>query len=162
MQFTEVVDTLALNAHITHAQQAIRAEHGTGASRWLAQQAGISQRTARRWLSAELPRSRTDIVARLANRLFTAAQRLRTAQSIDFGAVAVTYDGHHEGTRHIGPVTVDPALARDLATVATHLETGSLPAAADALSTAALTAYSPGLEDTLAVDQYDHGVDVTP
>ncbi|WNV86644.1 hypothetical protein [Umezawaea sp. Da 62-37] len=162
MQFAEVVDTLALNAHITHAQHAIRAEHGKTASRWLAAQAGISQRTARRWLSTDLPRSRTDTVARLANRLFTAAQRLRTAHSIDFGAVAVTYDGHHEGTRHIGPVPVDPALAHDLHTVATHLETGSLAAAADALSVAALAAYSPGLEDTLAVDQYDHGIDITP
>jgi hypothetical protein len=162
MQFTEIIDSIARTASITYAQEAIRAEHGKGASRWLAQEAGISQRTARRWLSTSLPRSRTDVVARLANRLHIAARRLRAAESVDFGAVAVVYDGQHEGTRHIGPVAVDDALARDLGTVAGYLETGSLAAAADAMSGAALAAYSPGLEDTLAVEEYDHGIDIEP
>ncbi|MDT8916222.1 hypothetical protein [Amycolatopsis sp. PS_44_ISF1] len=160
-----VVQHIAQGARVDHAQAAIRTVHGKHASRWLAAQAGISPRTARRWLSSAAPTGRTrailDAAATAGGATGLAAQRLRTAETIDVGTVAVSYDGDDEGNRRVGEITVEGDVANYLITTARDLEAHNLEGAADAFSNAIMSGYDPGLEDTLQVEAVEF-VDVSP
>src|SRR5699024_3505487 len=107
MEFSEVVASLARGAGVVHAQAAIRAAHGRSAARWLAQEQGISPRTARRWLSGGYPRSRARAITDAARGLGAgpiAAQRIAHASALTVGKVRVAYRGEasDEGARRLG------------------------------------------------------------
>lgn len=147
---------------VREAQSILRQQLGNGASRWVADEAGIAPRTARRWLSSSAPRSRHSSIIELALSLVgqqgAAAARLRglaaTGGTISVGTVPVAYGSRGEGSRHIGAVMVDEWMADDLLATATALDRGDLAAAADAFSDAVIAGYSHGLEDTLAVAEW--------
>lgn len=160
MNFSQVVTHTANRARVHHVQAAIRQQHGTGSTRWIAAETGVSQRTARRWMSTAAPVSRIPVIMELATREAIAAQRFRGATAIDVGAVAVEYDGEDQGDRNIGHLDVDDHTAAYLEQAAAALEEGDLAAAADAFSSAVIGGYSPGLEDTLSVSDYTSGVEI--
>lgn len=157
MNFGDIVRTLARTARADDVQAAIRHQYGKGATRWVAAEAGISPRTARRWMSDSPPRSRIPVLVGLLAANNVAAQRLRTARSISAGTVAVSYDDLDQGSRSIGDLDVDDAMADELAMAADALDEGDLAAAADAFSDAVIMGYSDGLQETLTVSEYDEG-----
>lgn len=163
--FAQFMQRIAAGIHPTHAQAALRAVHGRGASRWLADYAGISPRTARRWLSDAYPRGRAAAIteaARAASVPAAAAARIRTAEQILIdGPVEVYYVGEPQGQRNIGDLTVTPAMAAYLDRCATDLESGKLEAAAEAFSNAVMNGYEVGLENTLAIEDFDT-IDIAP
>jgi hypothetical protein len=156
--FAEIVRTLARRAGVPEAQAAIRAVHGTGATRWVAEQAGIAARTARRWMSVTPPPARRQAVVDLALRWLpnhVAARVLRGAgDTVAVGTVRVAYDGADQGLRSVGEVDVD------LAPVADALESGDVEHAEQALSDTVMEGYEPGLSDTLQVVDYVDGLTV--
>lgn len=163
--FAPFVQRTAAGIQPAHAQAALRAVHGRGASRWLADHAGISPRTARRWMSPGYPRGRAAAIveaALAANTAAAAGARIRGATHILIdGPVEVYYDGEPQGQRNIGDLQVTPAMAAYLDRCATDLASGKLEAAAEAFSNAVLNGYEAGLEATLAVEELDN-VDVAP
>lgn len=158
MTFSDVVNELARTARVDHAQAAVRAAYGRQATRWVADQAGVSPRTARRWMSAAPPAGRARVIIGLVDAAAVAAQRLRTATSISVGTVAVTYDDRDEGSRVIGDLDVDGYMDAELDAAAAALEEGDMAAAADAFSNAVIGGYAAGLQDTLTVSDYGDGV----
>ena len=165
MQFPEVVASLARGSGVTHAQAAIRAAHGRGAARWLAQEQGISQRTARRWLSGSYPRSRASAIVDTAGGLGAAAlaaQRLAGASTIVVGKVQVSYrgDNRNEGARRIGRVPVRGIAAEHLGDAVKDLLGGQPQRAADAFSDAVISGYDDGLEEALSISEYSDGVEL--
>jgi hypothetical protein len=162
VDFAGVARRLEASATVGHAQDIIRGVHGRHASRWLAEEAGISARTARRWLSGAPPRGRAGAILAAARSLTNtygiAAARLRGLAAagghIHVGTVAVAYETQDEGSRTIGDLAVDEWMAEDLAAAADALDRGDLAAAADAFSDAIIGGYSHGLEDTLTVTEY--------
>lgn len=161
MNFRQIVNDLVRTARIDHVQAAIRAEHGKGATRWIAERAGISQRTARRWMSSAPPPTRAGAIVALIAGEAIAAARIRTATHISVGAVAVEYDGADEGTRVIGELDVTGFMDNELDNCAAALEEGDWDAAADAFSDAVIAGYSEGLQDTLSVFDYQDGVSLS-
>ncbi|WP_199443450.1 hypothetical protein [Umezawaea beigongshangensis] len=159
MTFAEIVRTLARRAGVPDAQAAIRAVHGAGATRWVAEQAGIAARTARRWMSVTPPAARRQAVVDLALRWLpnhVAAGVLRGAGgTVEVGTVRVAYDGADQGLRTVGEVDVD------LVPVADALESGDVEHAEQALSDTVMEGYEPGLSDTLQVTDYVDGLTVT-
>lgn len=160
MQFTEVLQSIATRASVANAQQAIRATHGRGASRWLADTAGISRRTARRWLSGAYPRGRRAEIVAAARDLGAgalAAPAIAAASKIDVGQVRVFYraNGRDEGTRHIGSVTPGHGYSEQCAAA---LIAGSGADAEEAFSDAVISGYEDGLEETLSISDYQDGV----
>lgn len=147
---------------VREAQTILRQQLGNGASRWVADEAGIAARTARRWLSSSAPRARHSAIVELALTLVgtqgAAAARLRglaaSGGTISVGTVAVAYEDRDEGSRHIGSVMVDEWMTDDLQAAADALDRGDLAAAADAFSDAVVAGYSHGLEDTLTVAEW--------
>jgi hypothetical protein len=158
MNFREVVTNLSRTANVRHAQAALRAAYGKGATRWIAEQAGVSPRTARRWMSATPPAGRVAVIIALLAGEAIAAQRIRHAAGISVGTVAVAYDERDEGSRFIGDLDVDTYMAQELEAAANALEEGNWDAAADAFSDAVIAGYSDGLQDTLSVWDYGDGV----
>jgi len=126
------------------AAAAIKRVHGRGASRWLAQQAGISQRQAQRRLSGQAAsgRGRGPQVEDLAEPEALSAEALMSATAIDAGHVDVTYNGKSQGTRKVGLVNIDGALKGELTEVANMLMDGDDAGAEQALSDALLGAYT--------------------
>jgi hypothetical protein len=158
MNFRELVTDLARGVNVRHAQAAIRAAYGKSATRWIAEQAGVSQRTARRWMSSAPPAGRTGVIVALVPREAATAQRIRHAAGISVGTVAVSYDERDEGSRFIGDLDVDTYMASELDAAADALEEGNWDAAADAFSNAVIAGYADGLQDTLSVWDYGDGV----
>jgi hypothetical protein len=158
MNFREVVTGLARTATVHHAQAAIRAEHGRHATRFIAEQAGVSPRTARRWMSSAPPAGRVTVIAALVPGEAVAAQRIRAASSVSVGTVDVAYDDDDQGPRTIGELDVDSYMASELDHAAAALEEGRWDAAEDAFSAAIIGGYSDGLQDTLSVADYRDGV----
>lgn len=166
MDFRGIVGVLGARLSVAQAQDIIRSVHGRGASGWVADTAGISRRTARRWLSSASPRARAGAIGDLALQTVgtfgIAAARLRGMArgggTISVGRVAVAYDSDEQGDRTIGDVTVDEWMADDLEAAADALDNGDLEAAAGAFSDAVMGGYSHGLEDTLTISDYTSGV----
>jgi hypothetical protein len=86
---------------------AVRQAHGKGASRWIAGQAGVSQRTAQRWLAGTQQPSKTTAarlgkLSKSADRRIVAA-RLRKIRTVTPGHVGVVSksDGRPDGYRHL-------------------------------------------------------------
>lgn len=163
MHFSEVVQSIARRAGVAEAQAVIRALHGRGASRWLADAAGISRRTARRWLSTGYPRGRAAQILDTARDLGAAAlaaQVLPQVSTIDVGSrVPVFYKPTRrgEGTRDIHAVTP----GRDyLDQCAADLLAGAADAAEEAFSDAVISGYEDGLEETLGIEEYPSGVTI--
>ncbi|MGW7537814.1 hypothetical protein [Amycolatopsis sp. NPDC054798] len=174
MTFEDLIPHIAAAARPEHAQAVIRALHGRHASRWLATHAGLAPRTARRWLSTRYPggRKREITAAAVAAAVeafggdagarYLAAQRLRTAQSIDVGSVEVDYDDEPQGRRTIGHRNVDAISSRYLASAAGYLEAGLLDEAAYKVSDAVVNLYEHGLENTLQIAEYSQGIEIRP
>nr|WP_012476924.1 hypothetical protein [Streptomyces sp. 44030]ABC67356.1 putative DNA-binding protein [Streptomyces sp. 44030] len=149
MNFSDIVTDLAQRAKIEDAQRAIRVAHGTGASRWVAEEAGISARTARRWLGSSPPAARAAVISALAARLIVAAQVMRRSTgTVNVGTVSVSYDEDDQGSRYIGEVEID------LDPIAGALEEQEEGYAGELFSTAVMEAYQPGLSDVLDIDAY--------
>jgi hypothetical protein len=168
----------AIVQDVSQAQAIIRAVHSRHASAWLADEADISRRTARRWLSSQAPRSRGPAIIAAARAViasngaaairavltpdgFVAAiirALIAAGGSITVGRVEVAYDGQDEGDRMIGSVDVDEWMAGDLAAAADALDAGDLQGAADAFSDAIIGGYDHGLEDTLSITDYPDGI----
>jgi hypothetical protein len=161
VNFRDIVDHVARSADVTIAQTAIRAQHGTHAARWLADEAGISPRTARRWMSSAPPASRVPNIVNHAARNMVAAHIFRVATSIDVGVITVEYDQEDQGTRGpIGTVRVDTEVAGYLGAAASALEAQQYDAAAEDFSNAVVNGYEPGLEDALEIVDYDDVISV--
>lgn len=147
---------------VREAQSILRQQLGAGASRWVADEAGIAPRTARRWLSSSAPRARHGAIIELALNVVgtqgAAAARLRglaaTGGRITVGTVPVAYGDRDEGDRAIGTVVVDQWMVDDLLAAANALDLGDLAAAAEAFSDVVMAGYSHGLEDTLTVAEW--------
>lgn len=155
MKFRDLVGKLAARAAVEQAQAAIRALHGKSASRWVADEAGVSPRTARRWLSATPPAGRVAAIIALAPTYQAAAQVLRASDgTVSAGSVEVAYDEEYEGGRFIGDVNID------VGPIADALENGSIEFAEAAFSAAVLEEYGPGLGETLTIDNYGDDLDV--
>jgi hypothetical protein len=158
MNFPEIVDDVAkhFTGDVLVAQTAIRVQQGTGAARWLAGKAGISDRQARRWMSSTPPTSRVSAIIRHAPSNLVAAHIFRIASSIDVGVITVEYDDDDQGTRGpIGTIQVDSEVGGFLAQSASALEVGQLEVAAEDFSNAIVNGYDPGLEVTLEVVDVD-------
>lgn len=174
MEFSEVVASLARGAGVVHAQAAIRGAYGRGASRWLAQEQGISPRTARRWLSGNYPRGRARAITDAASGLGAgpiAAQRIAQASNIIVGKVRVAYRGasqqresrfaaRDEGSRRIGRVRIRSATAEHLSDAMQELLSGKIEHAAEAFSDAVIAGYEDGLEETLSISDYSDGIEL--
>lgn len=162
MQFRQAAEQLALHAGVGWAQQAIRAAHGRHAARWLADQAGIAPRTARRWLSNKSPRGRAEDIrqaAREGGLHGIAAVLFGAANAADLGfAVEVNYFGQPQGTRGIGYVEFRRSYEqRQIVQCAEDLARADWAGAADAFGNAVLSAYG-GLQDTLTITDYPYGI----
>lgn len=149
MNFGQIVADLVAVAEVEDAQRAIRVAHGSGASRWVAAEANIVERTGRRWLSSNPPASRIPVIVALADELIVAAQVMRRSSgTLDVGRVSVSYDGHDQGTRDVGEVEID------LEPIADALEDRDEGYAEELFSNAVMDAYQSGLSDALTVENY--------
>lgn len=167
MDFRAIVTQLNAAMTVPQAQAIIRSAHGRHASAWLADESEISRRTARRWLSSAVPRSRGPAVIAAARTIIATPYGVAAAiirglaaagGTITVGHVAVAYDDRDEGDRMIGDVDIDAWMADDLAAAADALDAGDLDAAADAFSDAIIGGYDHGLEDTLTISDYPDGI----
>jgi hypothetical protein len=161
--FEQVMDGLARTAPVQAAQNALRQSLGKGASRWVAEEAGLSQRQAQRWLSANYPRSRASQIMELVAASTIAAHVLRIATRVNPGQVGVYYKGtgRDEKTRNIDAFVVGTQVRVYLERAADDLVREDLEAAADAFSDAIVCGYEEGLEDTLGISDYVDEVEVT-
>lgn len=155
-----LVREIASYATVADAHAALRTLLGPGATRWMAEEHGISRRTARRWMSANPPASRIPLIMGSVSHNMLAAQVLRRARTIDPGTVGVNYDDRDEGTRSPGRITVTQDVARLLHAAADALEADDLARAEKFLSDAIMHGYSPGLEEALTIDDYMTGLDI--
>lgn len=162
MEFRELIAEIGRTRDPRIALDAIRAEHGRGTSRWIANTFGVNPRTARKYLAGEINPGRAgsqrrQAVLASASPAFVAAQRLRRARRLVVGSVRVRYLDRDEGSREVGTLSVDSDLADKLNEVADLLEEGDMEAAEDALSGAILDAYGD-LADTLTISDYENGL----
>lgn len=164
MEFRDLIAELGRTRDTGIALAAIRAEHGRGASRWIAETFGVHRRTAQKYLKGDLNPGRAGSARRAAiiagaSPAFIAAQRLRRARRLIVGDVKVRYGERDEGSRTIGNLDVDDELAEKLTETADLLEEGDLEGAEDALSTGILDSYG-GLGDTLQIYDYENGLGI--
>lgn len=153
MNFQTAIASLGRPKTFGEAIAAIRAEHGKRASKFLAEQLGVTMRTAQRYLKGEFQprtntaagRTRREGVMRAASRRWVAAALLRNATRVNVGRVRV-WDKSKDrpaGTRFVGMHTVGGTLlAEDLVAVADLLQDGREDEALFAFSDAMLDAYS--------------------
>ena len=185
-EFAENLSDEEITDHITtsEAQAAIRDTHGRGASKWLAANAGIAQRTARRWLGSSPPAARRDQITALGARNATPATRRAAAARADTstrtavadrilpssrraaatlrgtqgrvspGRTSVSYDGEPEGDRNIWTVDID------IQPVIDNLEADNSDAAADAFQDEILEAYGAGLSENLEISDFDPSLEI--
>jgi len=173
MNFRTAILRLGRAKDWTEAVTAIRQEHGSGTSRWISQNLGVSMRTAQRWQAgSQAPAaSRRGSVQVAATPDFVAAGALRRASSVTVGHVKVDSKstGRADGSRPVGTLLMDPQLRTELDQVAAHLEAGQLMDAEEKMSNALMGGYSaqrsrdarhiaPGV---LAISDYPAGIDVT-
>lgn len=139
----------ALNSH--------RAEHGRGTSKWVAQEYGVSVRTAQRWLAGtQQPRAasvRQSVMAG-ADRSQVRIKALRQVNSVDLGSAAMFDKSAGRNVRRdLGSLEVDMSPVADL------LERGGSEAEADALTAQIYEAayFKGGLGDDypLEIAEYD-------
>jgi hypothetical protein len=152
-----LVRQIASLATVDDAHAALRILLGAGATRWLADEHGISRRTARRWMSADPPASRVPLILGSVSTNMLAAQVLRRAQFIDPGTVEVRYDDKPQGSRTPPNIRVSGDVATLLHQAANALEADNLPLAEKCLSDAIMHGYQPGLEETLTISDYESG-----
>lgn len=127
MRFIDAIRGAGRPRNDQEAIQAIRAEHGDQASRFLANRLGIGIRQAQRYLAGQVRRPKEDKGRALrgaADPARIAASRLRSARTISMGKVPVGYDGKSRGTITPGVLTVDGVLRGELDQVAQALESG--------------------------------------
>lgn len=142
---------------------------GSKAADRLASEAGVSRRTAERWIakaegrpnqaSTPKPMAQVGIVQRA--QAVRAARRLRRARRVWAGAIQVTYSqtGRNEGVRRVDWLPVSGTLATAVERAADRLEAGDIAGAAEALDAGVLDAYGVP-EGTLDIDQYIDGFDI--
>jgi hypothetical protein len=151
-----------------------RHEWGTGAARKVAESAGVSPRTGRRWLassaapkSAGAARTKTGIIGQGAQR-HAAANKARKARKVIVGAVRVEYTGRKEGQRSLPP---DINIRGVMGKVADLIEAGNDDEAATLISGAVITSYGgdyvdadcgpeDGLAASLEVTEWIDGFDL--
>lgn len=166
MQWEEVVDAIGKPVSDTEAIASIRAEHGTGAARWLAERLGVSARTARRYMAGVVPGKRSMAVRDAAPRARVAANALRKAQTIQAPQMAAEEKspkktkGARRGaqTRRMKEpkrVTKDGRAA--LQRAADRLDAGDMQGAKDEVDKAVLSAYGT---DALNIIEYIDGIDI--
>jgi hypothetical protein len=154
---------------------AIRAEHGRGAARWLADTLGRSARQARRYLSGEARPRKVDAdklaaMSKHAGRRI-AADKLRSIRTVRVGHVDVVelspVEPEPGGARNVGARNVGGAMG----VVADAWLSGMDDQAADAFDAAVITAYAgdevtaqeaanpSGLGSVLGIGNYRDGID---
>lgn len=133
-------------------------------TKWIAQQFGVSRRTAQRWKAGtQQPTDRggrRESVIKSANketRQANAANALRNAQAINAGRVGVIdTSGQKKSKRNLGVVQLDPAARALMQQAAEQLEAGNEAEAERLMSQAILTSggknYGP-----LEIDDYPPG-----
>lgn len=131
------------------AAQSYRATHGRGASRHIAVEFGVSQRTAQRWLAGtQRPRNAEPLMAAAArdNAPQVRANVFRNASGVNVGTVQVLEKSPGKrSARNVGTVFCD------LSSVADALDAGaSQQQAADMISDIVMAAY--GTDALAAVD----------
>jgi len=165
------------------AVRLIHAEYGKKAADILASALGKSRRTGERWIAkaegkvnpktgresqASEPKPMAQVgVVEAAKRLY-AAKKLRTAQTVNAGAVAVysKSDGTRDArTRNVGALGVSGDLKAALDAAANDVQAGNYSDAADRIDHAVMDAYGErggvgDLGDTLGVVDYPDGFSV--
>jgi hypothetical protein len=152
-----------------------RHEWGTGAARKVAESAGVSPRTGRRWLASSTApkspgalRTKTSIIGQGAQR-HAAANKARKARKVIVGEVRLWEISRDiPGKAHLPP---DISIRGVMGTVADLIEAGKDEEAATLMSSAVITSYGGdyvgadcGLEDGLAsalrVTEWTDGFDL--
>lgn len=133
------------------AMQSLRATHGRGTSRHIADTFGVSMRTAQRWLAGtQRPRNEARVIAAADTRTVR-SQTLRSAQGVTVGRVAVVTKSSDtpDGQRNIGTVLTDFGFIADA------IDSGATEREAHAmLDEAILDAYGGRTGDHLNISEY--------
>lgn len=152
------------------AMTAVRTEHGRGASRWLASRAGVSQRTAQRWMAGTQKPGKAAHQAvqqiRHGQQRRAAGERLRQITTVDVGEVAVDAgtgdDASPDGYRKPSG-RLDIGSAMDL--IAATYERGDDSEAERLFGVAVIAAYGgeeptddSGLASVLHITDYRDGI----
>lgn len=113
----------------TEAARSHIATHGRGTSRWLAQEYGVSQRTAQRWLAGtQRPRNASAVIAGADTRQIRIS-KLRQVSTARLGQVTIYEKSpRRRSVRNYGDVEVDMSPVADL------LAAGGSEAEADELA----------------------------
>lgn len=149
--------------------RSLRAEMGKGASKYIAGAAGVSQRTAERWIAkaegrasqASTPKPMAQVNVVEQAKRYAAAKKLRAAQVVHAGRVEVAYadDGRNEGGRNVGGLPVTGTLQTAMGAAADAVERGDYAAASELLDAGVMDAYGVP-EGTLEVSDYLDGFSI--
>jgi len=125
------------------AASAIRRAKGRGASRFIAQELGISQRQAQRYLAGQVRKApHGQDIEDLAEPDWLAADALLEAQALNCGHVEVEYNGKSQGVRKVGLISVDGEMREAIEAAAAALLDGDESLAEQLLSDGILGQYS--------------------
>lgn len=160
MNFNDVMRAVSATGTVHHAQDAIRQVHGRGSTSWVAEQAGISARTARRWMSATPPPSRRRNIIDMAGAGAVAAQKIRSSRTINVGRVRVKYDDEDAGTRQPTKQAFNIADIAGMDAFYDALAADDYRNAARHFSDAIINSYSPGLHETLTIYEFESGLEL--
>lgn len=158
MNFDQAIASLGRPRSFGEAIAALRAQHGKSLTRFLADELGVTMRTAQRYAKGEFRpstrtaagRERLDKTLRAVDRGRNAARLLRNAKRVNVGRVRVVdrSSGKPAGTRMVGAHRVgDTLTAVELENVADLLDAGDFDSAAEEFSNAMLDAYSVSKND---------------
>lgn len=150
MNFRELIDKTGRPGDWREAMTEIRADHGRGASRWLADQFDVSMRTAQRWLKGEQhPGGREGTrpgaggeqkVIRAVDTSKSAARHLRTATRIEIPEMDMTTSAG-TGKRKPGGYPVTGPVQSRLDRIADAVERGDTAGAEKMFSDLTLELY---------------------
>jgi hypothetical protein len=151
------------------AVREFRGWFGKHAADRLAAVGGVSRRTAERWLAkaegktsqASTPKAAKQAGIVEAARNQRAARKLRAAQTVSVGRIAVEYvdDMRPEGLRNVGTLPVAGTLAQAVSTAADLVASGDYGRAAEVLDAGVLDAYGVP-EGTLGITNYPDGFSI--
>jgi len=155
MRSGDVFRTLGSGADLRSVLDSFRARYGRGASRQIARQFGVSQRTAQRALKGDTKNPKFAATDKFSGQ--RAANALRDVHVAHAGRVSVKYtaEDRDEGDRNIGDRQFGP---EDLDEAVSWLEEGEWDKAGDAFDKALLNQYGGGTGQALTIDDYTEGL----
>ncbi|MFC7344533.1 hypothetical protein [Saccharopolyspora griseoalba] len=163
MNFNEALSKAAGKITTEEAQDVIRAQFGRGATRWVAQEAGISMRSAQRWMSGNPPASRTGRLRKLASdqlKVQAFGRRLQASTVVRVGEIRLRYGRTEDQGKRCPYNTKNGSEWFNVSGLESNgvldaLKAGDIEKAEELFSQAVLDAY--GIEDTDTFDIGDFG-----